>query len=188
MSTVTIKDIAKLADVSCATVSRALNGVPGVNLETRDRILTLCRQHGYRRNLLARSLSASHAGIIGCIVSDFNNPLFAEFFFALEQLARQQGYQVMLCYGRAENPDIRQLFDFLIGHHVDGIIFDSSSRHAPELVRLYAKRVPIVLQGMFDLPEHEQPAPTVCVDNTAGGRIAAEYLYGLGHREVVYLG
>lgn len=188
MSTVTIKDIARLANVSCATVSRALNGGAGVNHETRERILVLCHQHGYRRNLLARSLSASHAGIIGCVVSDLENPLFAEIFLVLEQYASQLGYHVMLCHGRVEDPDIRQLFDFLIGHHVDGIILISSSRQAPELIRLYADRVPIVLQGMFDLPEGEIPAPAICVDNITGGRIAAEYLYGLGHRQVVYLG
>ena len=188
MGSVTIKDIAKLADVSCATVSRVLNDAPGVNAETREKVLALCRQQGYRRNLLARTLSASHAGIISCIVSVLKNPLFTEFFFALEQTARRLGYHVMLCYGRAEDPDIRQLFDFLIGHHVDGIIFVSSSRQAPELIRLYADRVPIVLQGMFDLPVQEMPVPAVCVDNITGGRIAAEYLYKLGHREVAYVG
>lgn len=188
MGTVTIKDIARLANVSCATVSRALNDSAGVNQETRERVLALCNQHGYRRNLLARSLSASRAGIIGCVVSDLKNPLFAEIFLVLEQYASRLGYHVMLCHGRVEDPDIRQLFDFLIGHHVDGIILISSSRQAPELIRLYADRVPIVLQGVFDLPENEMPVPAVCVDNVSGGRMAAEYLYRLGHRQVVYLG
>lgn len=188
MGTVTIKDIARLANVSCATVSRALNGGAGVNQETRERVLALCSQYGYRRNLLARSLSASRAGIIGCVVSDLENPLFAEIFLILEQYASRLGYHVMLCHGCAEDPDIRQLFDFLIGHHVDGIILVSSSRQAPELIRQYADRVPIVLQGVFDLPEDEMPVPAVCVDNVSGGRMAAEYLYRLGHRQVVYLG
>ncbi|RAZ93898.1 catabolite control protein A, partial [Klebsiella oxytoca] len=54
MGTVTIKDIARIAGVSCATVSRVLNGSPTVAPELRDKILDLCRQYGYRRNLLAR--------------------------------------------------------------------------------------------------------------------------------------
>lgn len=188
MESVTIKDIARLAGVSCATVSRTLNGDAGVGAETRARVLALCREHGYRRNQLARSLSASRAGLIGCILSDLDNPLFAEMSLLLERGARQHGYHVMLCHGRVEDTDIRQLFDFLIGHRVDGIILASYSRQAPQLIRQYADRVPIVLQGIFDLPAAEIPVRAVSVDNLAGGRLAAEYLYGLGHREIVYLG
>ena len=75
MNTVTIKDIARMAGVSIATVSRTLNGGRGVSQETRTRILELCYQHGYRTNLLARGLSASRAGLIGCVISDLDNPL-----------------------------------------------------------------------------------------------------------------
>ena len=71
---ITIKEIARMANVSCATVSRTLNGGPGVSQELRGRIFQLCRQHGYRKNLVARRLSASHSGLIGCILSDMNNP------------------------------------------------------------------------------------------------------------------
>ena len=188
MSSVTIKDIAKLAGVSYATVSRALNGAPGISAEVRARVLELCRQHGYRRNLLARSLSASRAGLIGCILPSLDNPLFAEMSLNVEQYARHCGYHVMLCHGVAEDANISELFDFLIGHRVDGILLFSSSRQAPELVRRYIGRVPVVLQGIFDDASPEQPIPAVSVDNIAGGRLAAEYLYSLGHRRVVYLG
>lgn len=188
MNTVTIKDIARLAGVSSATVSRTLNGLGGVSEETRARVLTLCQEQGYRKNLLARSLSAHRAGLIGCILSDLDNPLFAEMSLTLERIARQRGYHVMLCHGRVEDTDIRQLFDFLLGHRVDGIILISSSSQAPELIRRYVGRVPIVLQGIFDTAPELMPVQAVSVDNLAGGRLAAEYLYHLGHRRVVYLG
>lgn len=189
MGQITIKDIAKLAGVSCATVSRALNGAPSVDPETRNRVLALCRQYGYRKNLLARSLSASRAGLIGCILSDLNNPLFSEMALLLEQSARRRGCHVLLCHGRVEDTDIEQVFDFLIGHRVDGIILVSSSRQASALIRRYMGRVPILLQGSL-APDAcpEAPIPSVAVDNLAGGRLAAEYLYGLGHRHVAYLG
>lgn len=187
MSTVTIKDIARLAGVSHSTVSRTLNGAPGVNRETREKILALCRQQGYHANFLARSLSAGRSDIISCILPGLDDPLFSEMVLDLERYMQPRGYHIMACHGRVEDPDISQLFDFLIGHRVAGIILFSSSRAAPELIRRYIQRVPIVLQGIFDASA-SAAIPAVTVDNLAGGRMAAEYLYRLGHRKAVYLG
>lgn len=188
MSTITIKDIARMAGVSCATVSRVLNGTLTVRPENQERILELCRQHGYRRNLLARSLSAGKTGLIGCILSDLNHPLFSRMALALELYARQKGYHVLVCHGKAEDDDIETLFEFLIGHRVDGVIFISSSRRATELSRRYGRQVPVVLQGNASGPAEECGISSVSVDSFTGGRMAAEYLAGLGHRSAVYLG
>lgn len=188
MSTVTIKDIARMAEVSIATVSRTLNGGRGVSPGTRARILELCYQHGYRTNLLARGLSASRAGLIGCVISDLDNPLFSQTALILEQLARQQGYHVLFCHGRVEDRDIGQVFDFLIGHRVDGILLVSSSRQAPVLISSYLSRVPIVLQGALERTADTPAIQSVCVDNYLGGRMAAEYLYSLGHRRIAFMG
>ena len=186
MGSVTIKDIARIAGVSCATVSRVLNGSPTVAPELRDKILDLCRQYGYRRNLLARGLSSGRTNLAGCILSDLDNPLFADMALALERFLRVRGYHLLLCRGRVEDGNIGQLFDFLIGHRVDGIILASSSKQAPELIRRYLKYIPIVLQGGLDDPQ--LAIPSVYVDSAAGGEMAAQYLFRLGHTEVAYLG
>lgn len=184
MESVTIKDIARMAGVSCATVSRVLNGSPTVTPALRENILDLCRRHGYRRNLLARGLSAGRTNLLGCVLSDLDNALFADMALALERYLRLRGYHLFLCRGRVEDGDIGQLFEFLIGHRVDGILLASSSRQAPELIRRYTGYIPIVLQG--DLTG--QDIPSVRVDSEAGGRMAAEYLFRLGHTRVAYLG
>lgn len=188
MRAVTIKDIARMAGVSCATVSRVLNGTLSVKPENRERIMELCRQHGYRRNQLAHSLSAGKTGLIGCILPDLNQPLFSQMALVLEQYARQKGYHVLLCHGRAEDSDMEKLFDFLIGHRVDGVIFAASSRRAAALVRQYGRQVPIVLQGDADDDAGVCGISTVSADSFTGGRMAAEYLGRLGHRSVAYLG
>lgn len=188
MDTVTIKDIARLAGVSCATVSRVLNGSPTVKPENRDRVLALCSQYGYRRNLLARGLSAGRTGLIGYVLSDLDNPLFSEMALTLEQYARLHGYHILLCHGRVEDSDMERLFNFLIGHRVDGVILASSSKQAPEPIRRYIDHVPIVLQGSLAPSHLSRSVPSVSVDDLAGGRMAAEYLYRLGHRSVAYLG
>ena len=188
MATVTIKDIARLAGVSLATVSRALNNAPGVGKETQERILALCRQYGYRANRLAQGLSVNRTGIIGCILPGLDNSLFAEMTLIIEQLAREHDDHVMLCRGRVEDPHISRLFDYLIGHRVEAIVLFSSSRQAPALIRRYIGRVPIVLQGSLMPSDSLPPVPVVGTDNEAGGKIAAEYLFRLGHRKVAYLG
>lgn len=183
---ITIKEIARMANVSCATVSRTLNGGPGVSQELRGRIFQLCRQHGYRKNLVARRLSASHSGLIGCILSDMNNPLFAEFALALEKAAHCLGLQVMFCQSQVENPNFSRTLELLIGHRVDGVILASSSRQVQEAIRPYADRIPMVIQGT--LSPDVTGIPAVSVDCAKAGREVARYFYQLGHRRAAFLG
>ena len=186
MKPITIKEIARMAHVSCATVSRALNGGPGVSQELREEIFRLCRQHGYRKNLVARRLSASRSGLIGCILSDMNNPLFAEFALALEKAAHGLGFQVMFCQGQVEAPDFSRTLELLIGHRVDGVILTSSSRQVLKAIQPYADRIPIVIQGV--LPPDGTGVPAVSLDCVEAGRWVARYFYMLGHRQTVFLG
>ena len=183
---ITINDVAKLSGVSIGTVSRVINNIPGVKESTRRRVLEVCNQYGYRQNLLASSLRGTRTRLIGCILSDLDNPLFSEFALILEQAARQIGYNVIVCHGRAEDEKIHQVIRALQGHRVDGIVLFSSSHQASEIVKEYIDRVPIVLQGIYE--DETLHIPAVSVDNICGGRMAAKYLYSLGHRNVVYLG
>ena len=99
MRRVTIKDIARMAGVSVTTVSRALNDAPEISSETQDRILRLCREEGYRTNLLARSLISNRTNVIGVILSDISAPYHATLALHIETCAAELGYQVMLCSG-----------------------------------------------------------------------------------------
>lgn len=186
MKSITMKEIADMAGVSCATVSRALNGGRGVSEELRERIFLVCRREGYRKNLVARRLSAARSGLIGCVLSDMNNPVFSGFALALEQAAYGMGFQVMFCQGRVEDPDFSRVMELLIGHRADGVILVSSSRQVPETVSLYADKVPIVVQGTL-LPGGTH-IPSVMLDCAEAGCRTARYLYGLGHRRAVFLG
>lgn len=188
MKRTTIKDIARLAGVSVSTVSRALNNAPEINAETRTRILDICRKEGYRANLLARSLISSRTGVIGVIQPDIADPYHASLALHIETCARELDYQVMLCLGRPDDPEIGGLFDFLISQQVEGVILTSADDGALPLLRRYRSALPAVLLGA-PVPEESVPRlDSVSVDNYAGGRLAAEYLHRLGHQRVVYLG
>ena len=97
MRHVTIKDIARIAGVSTSTVSRALSGSKELSEATRERIVKICNEQGYRVNALARSLIRSRTNVIGLIVPEVTNPFYAEVSLGIETHARQLGYNVMLC-------------------------------------------------------------------------------------------
>lgn len=188
MQQVTIKDIARMAGVSVTTVSRALNHAPEIRPETRERVLKLCREKGYRANLLARSLVSSRTNVLGLILPSISNPYYAALALNIETYARSQGYQVMLSTGRPGDDRIETLFDFLISQRVDGILLVNASDAAHDLLRRYHNAVPSVLLGSHARDTSQLRFNAVSVDNYAGGYMAAQYLHRLGHRRVVYLG
>ena len=94
---ITIKDIAKEAHVSFATVSRAFNGVYGVRPSTRKRILEIAERLNYTPNGIARGLVRKQTKTIGLILPDITNPFYPEVARGIEEGAKQDGYSVFLC-------------------------------------------------------------------------------------------
>lgn len=188
MRRVTIKDIAQIAGVSYATVSRALSDSPEISEQTRSRILDICRKEGYRANVLARSLIRSKTNVLGLIIPDVTNPFYSELSLGIETYARSLGYNVMLCNSLRNDDTTAQLFDFLIGHQVDGIILANSYSEAKNWVHKYSSTIPIVLLSDAIDDSEGGGINAVSVDNLEGGRLAAEYLYALGHRKILYFG
>lgn len=187
MQRITIKDIARLAGVSVTTVSRALNNAPEIHPGTRERVLRVCREQGYRANLLARSLSSNRSNLLGLVVPNLASPFHAALALSIELCAQEAGYQVMLCSGRPE--ELESLFDLFLSQRVDGILLSSTSESAYALARrCQEKNVPCLLLGACAPEDSSLRANTVSVDNYAGGQMAAEYLRRLGHRDVAYLG
>lgn len=187
MRHVTIKDIARIAGVSTSTVSRALSGSKELSEATRERIVKICNEQGYRVNALARSLIRSRTNVIGLIVPEVTNPFYAEVSLGIETHARQLGYNVMLCNSQQDTKTTEELFGFLTSHQVDGIILANSNSDAPRWIQQFAPHLPTVLLGTPASLSGDE-VNSVCVDNLAGGRLAAEYLLSLGHRSIAYLG
>lgn len=188
MQRITIKDIARIAGVSVTTVSRALNHSADISEDTKERILRICQEEGYRTNLLARSLISSKTNTLGLILPNIANPFHAQLALSIETCARENGYQVMLCSGRPGDGKIESMFEYLIAQRVDGVLLSSFGDQARDLLLRYQDTVPSVLLGACAPDASGARINSVSTDNFAGGRMAAEYLYRLGHRDVVYLG
>lgn len=185
MKNATIKDIARVANVSYATVSRALSGSSGVSEETRELVLKICEELGYTPNYAARSMVAKATELIGLIVTDIANPFMSEMAFNIEQIARESGYHIMLCNSVNDIGQEEQVFKLLMGRKVDGILIFPTSAHSHEMLQKYLDKMPVVFVSE-NLSEF--PASYVTVDNFAGTAMGTEYLYSLGHRDILYFG
>ena len=185
MKSVTIKDIAKVAGVSYATVSRALSGSTEIGEETRERVLKICREMGYTTNYVARSMVMKKTKLLGLIVANIDNPFMSELALHIEMRAREQGYNLMLCNSSHDLALEKQVFELLAGRQVDGIILVPSSSDSYANLKPLISRVPTVFvsENLRDLPESY-----VSVDNYRGTRIGTEYLYAHGHRSILYFG
>lgn len=182
---VTIKDIAKVANVSYATVSRALSGSTEIGEETRERVLRICHEMGYTVNYVARSMVMQHTRLLGLIVSNIDNPFMSELAYHIELRARERGYNLMLCNSLHDLEQEKQVFELLMGRQVDGVILLPSFTESYQNLKPLLNKVPTVFmsENLRDLPESY-----VAVDNARGVRIGTEYLYGLGHRNILYFG
>ena len=185
MSMVTLKDVAKVAGVSYATVSRALSGSPEIGEDTRKRILKLCEDMGYTPNTIARSMVMKRTNIIGLIVASLDNPFMSELTTHLEVYARRCGYNLMVCNSAYDLEQEKEVFTLLVGRQVDGVIILPIGNESYESLKSLTAQVPTVFisENMQDLPESY-----VAVDNRQGTYAATEYLYSLGHRKILYFG
>ena len=185
MKNVTLKDVAKAAGVSYATVSRALSGSSQIGSETRERVLKLCDDMGYTTNFVARSMVTKRTNLIGLVVPSVDNQFMSELAYHAEVSARSHGYNIMLC---DSGPDLRQektVVKLLLGRQVDGILIVPQSSRSYESLKPYLDQTPTVF-----LSENlrDQPQSYVAVDNSRGTYLGTQYLYELGHRDILYFG
>jgi len=185
MKCVTIKDVAKAANVSYTTVSRALSDSSKVNADTRKRVLEACKQMGYTKNYIARSMVVKKTKLLGLIVSNIDNPFMSEMAFHVETHAREHGYNLMLCNSSHDTELEREVFELLVGRQADGIILLSASPESYVNLKHLISKVPTVFvnENLRELPENY-----VSVDNYRGTYMGTQYLYSLGHRKILYLG
>ena len=149
---VTIKDIAKKANISYPSVSRALSGKPGVSSKTREKVLKIAKEMNYQPNALARSLVQNRTATIGLIIPDILNPYFPEIAKGVEDEAHIRGLSVFLCNSDWDGDREGKYIDQLIANRVDGIIiFPTSSANISEIRRKAGRELPVVILGASQL-------------------------------------
>jgi LacI family transcriptional regulator len=181
----TIRDIAKAANVSTNTVSRALNGKSDIKKETRERILAVARELDYVPNMLARSLLHRRSGTIGVVVTDNSNPFYARLLRGIEDCTTSKGYNIILCNSDENVEREAAALRTLKEKRVDGILITPASTGNDLSATLTRSGVPFVL---LNRTTEDAGVDYVKTDNIHGARLAMERLLSLGRRKLCYLG
>ena len=177
----TIREVAKQAGVSYATVSHVINETRFVSEPTRARVLAAMAALNYQPNTLARSLRKGETNTLGLVLPDSANPFFAEIGRSVEDTAYRLGYSVILCNTERDTAREEHYVDVLSKKQVDGMIFVAAGDRVDSLNFLLGRDVPVILVDR-DLPNIEVDA--VLTDNQLGGYLATRHLIELGHRQI----
>lgn len=177
----TMRDVARHAEVSIATVSHVINDTRPVSDELRDRVLHSMETLGYKPNTIARALRSKHSNTIGLIVPDGRNPFFAEVAQGIEEISFEHEYSLILCDSNNDLGKVLVHTKNLSAKRVDGIIFTTSGDDFEDIVSLLEDGTAILA---IDLDASSLPADSVVFDNFKGGRLATQHLIELGHRRI----
>ena len=178
--TITIRDVARRARVSVATVSRALAEPRLVREQTLTRVLAAAKQLAYKPNPAARSLITGRTGNIGIIVPDLDNPFYPSVLRGVQARAHQSGYAVLLA-DSGEDPVAEQNLVHTMAKQVDGVIVCAPFASDAQLADL--ARVTTLVLVNRRLPG----IPAALMDVARGMRQAIGHLAALGHRRLAYL-
>ncbi len=178
---VTIREVARRAGVSTATVSRILSGASTSRPATVAAVRAAAEALDYRPSSIARSLKTRLSGTLGLIVTDVHNPFFPELVAAVEDAAWAHGLRVILCNGARDPRREADYLALLQDGRVDGLIVAAGHVTDGYAAQLATSAVPVVI---VNSERADLGVPTIVSDNRAGGRLAAEHLLGLGHRHV----
>ncbi len=183
---VTLKDVAAMAGVHPATVSRALNPEtrPLVSDETADRILAAADSLGYRPNTVARSLRTRRSNTVGVLIPDLNNPLFPPIVRGIEDYLANAGYVALIGNTDADDERERLVFELMRDRHVDGFVFATARLRSPLLAEAAAAKLPVVLVNRH---AEGYGFPAVSVDNERGIALSVAHLAALGHRRIAHV-
>jgi DNA-binding LacI/PurR family transcriptional regulator len=187
MSRPTMRDVAAAAEVSLMTVSRVVNGEPGVLPETAARVERAIRRLGYQRNDMARQLRSKGqlTHTIGLLVDDLANPFFATLASAVEDAARLRKYVVLIGSSNDNLRREREVISAFSARRVDGLIVVPAAGSHRFLRDQLAAGVKVVC---VDRPADGLRVDTVVVDNRNGAYGAVRHLLERGHRRIGYLG
>lgn len=175
----TLKDVAQRAGVTVTTISRMLNNRVNVSAKTRAKIEKAMQELDYQPNELAQSLIKGRTNFIGLVVPSARNFFFSMVIDGIERYVSENGYKLLLCISDLDACKEKEYFDMLKANKVAGVILAS---HTQDLEKSSLPQPLLTIDRIIS-----ETIPSVCVDNYAGGRMAAEHLLERGCHRLVYI-
>lgn len=179
-----IKDVAKAAGVSTATVSHVINHTRFVSEETKQKVLAVIDSCNYTPNAHARTLASGRSSTLGLIVSDIANPFFPEIIKSIQEQAIEHGYDVTLANTNYDPKRTVSCVQRLIEQRVGGVAIMTSEMDLELTRRLAARKVSVVFLDVGTVGPHES---NINVNYEKGIRQGVEHLLALGHRHIAYI-
>ena len=183
MTKFTMRDVARLAGVSVATVSAVVNRTATVSEHRAQKVRAAMEALDYQPDQIARSLKVGRSDVIGMVVSDITNPFFPEVIRGVEDAARKEGYSVILCNSNEDPEQEKRHLNTLFSRRVDGVLL-ACSDVASAYDSLARRRFPIVF---VDRIPRGLAHAGVSTDNVDAGYRATQYLIGLGHKRISFI-
>ncbi|KRQ87856.1 HTH-type transcriptional repressor CytR [Caloramator mitchellensis] len=186
---ITIKDVAKKAGVSVSTVSRAFNNYSDINAETREYILKIADELGYKPNIVAKSLSSNKNFRLGMLVEDYDltgmlNPLVFQMLMAFKNTADKQGFETVLLSTSSDMQKTQNLKKLYTEKQLDGAFIMGLKLTDDYYKELSEFELPCVL---YDIHINNPNVGCVGVDNIKGAFLAVEHLIKLGHKKIAMI-
>ncbi len=182
MAQATIRDVARRAQVSVASVSRVLNGLENVSEDTRARVVAAVEELGYVPHAGARSLSRARAHAIGVVLPDLHGEFFSEIVRGMDRQASERGYLMLLSNLHASRDQAAAALRAMRGR-VDGLLVMAPHLSDGDLAAAIPHGFPVVVMNS----RTADSASSIRLDNAAGVRAIADHLLGIGRRRIVHI-
>lgn len=184
---VSTRDVARMAGVSTASVSRCINDPGKVSEETRQRIEAAIKKLSYTPNPLARDFRRGRTNMLLVVMPSIGVPFFADIMRGIHAEASRRGYGIVISDTQDNSLSAKQVEAMLISRHADGIILlGTASPLGGEILGARRRDIPIVIGCEAITPDLAQ-YPSVHIDNIQAAREATEHLVGLGHRNIAFI-
>jgi LacI family transcriptional regulator len=182
----TIKDVAKLAEVSTATVSATINGTAYVSPLLKERVNRAIAELGYATDGIGRSLKKGITSLLGLMVDDMTAPFYTALVEEIEAAAYAEGYTLLLCHTGRDVAKERKYLSLMRTHRVDGIIW-SPTGGVGDYPPGQFERFPIPIVFVDRIVPSFQSYDSVLLNNRSAGLQATNYLLDLGHRRIAMI-
>lgn len=179
-----IREVARLAKVSTATVSRTINGSDKVTAETKERVQRAIDQLKFYPNTWARALGSGRSSLYGLIISDITNPFFPELVKSFEDMAVQYGQEVLVANTNYDPARMEVCVSRMLQRKVDGVAIMTSEMEEKLITEFHNREIPLVF---LDTGTAQHLASNIVIDYAAGVNAAVEHIVSLGHRAIAFI-
>lgn len=179
-----IKEVARVAGVSTATVSRTINSSDKVTPETAERVRRAIEELKFYPNTNARALGSGKSGLFGLIISDITNPFFPELVKSFEDVAVEYGQEVLIANTNYDKHRMEQCVVRMLQRKVDGVAIMTSEMDEHLIDELSSRKIPMVF---LDMGTVQKGISNIAVDYAAGIEAGANYLRELGHTDIAFI-